>query len=191
MLTAYIFCLAVGGGFLALSFFGDFLEADVDIDADVDGGLDALSHGGDIAQLFSIRAAIYAMFGFGAAGSLLYGIWGGGQPVLTAALAGGTGVASGALISSVFGYLKRTESGALRAEQSFVGLTGEVSLEIAPGSRGSVSVRRGDRRVRIRARVADTYQGAEALASGQPVVVVEMADGIASVSPIGPKLLEE
>ena len=193
MLTAYIFCLAVGGGFLALSFFGDFLEGDVDIDTDVDAGadLDALSHGAGIAQLFSIRAAIYAMFGFGAAGSLLHLIWGGGQPVLTAALAGGTGVASGALISSVFGYLKRTESGALRGEQSFVGLTGEVSLEIAPGSRGSVSVRRGDRRVRIRARVADTYQGAEALASGQPVVVVEMADGIASVSPIGPKLLEE
>ena len=193
MLTAYIFCLAVGGGFLALSFFGDFLEGDVDIDTDVDAGadLDALSHGAGIAQLFSIRAAIYAMFGFGAAGSLLHLIWGGGQPVLTAALAGGTGVASGALISSVFGYLKRTESGALRGEQSFVGLTGEVSLEIAPGSRGSVSVRRGDRRVRIRARVADTYQGAEALASGQPVVVVEMEDGIASVSPIGPKLLEE
>ncbi len=193
MLTAYIFCLAVGGGFLALSFFGDFLETSIDIDADVDvdGGLDALSHGGDIAQLFSIRAAIYAMFGFGAAGSLLHLIWGGGQPVLTAALAGGTGVASGALISAVFGYLKRTESGALRGEQSFVGLTGEVSLEIAPGSRGSVTVRRGDRRVRIRAQVADTYRGAEALAAGQPVVVVEMEDGIASVSPVGPKLLEE
>ena len=150
-----------------------------------------LSHGGDIAQLFSIRAAIYAMFGFGAAGSLLYGIWGGGQPVLTAVIAGGTGVASGALISSVFGYLKRTETGTLRGEQSFVGLTGEVSMEIAPGNRGSVTVRRGDRRVRIRAQVADTYRGAEALAAGQPVVVVEMEDGIASVSPVGPKLLEE
>ena len=193
MLTAYMFCLAVGGGFLALSFFGDFLEGDVDIDTDVDAGadLDALSHGAGIAQLFSIRAAIYAMFGFGAAGSLLHLIWGGGQPVLTAAIAGGTGVASGALISSVFGYLKRTETGTLRGEQSFVGLTGEVSMEIAPGNRGSVTVRRGDRRVRIRAQVADTYRGAEALAAGQPVVVVEMEDGIASVSPVGPKLLEE
>ncbi len=193
MLTAYIFCLAVGGGFLALSFFGDFMESDVDVDTDVDvdADMDALAHGSGIAQLFSIRALINALFGFGAAGSLLHLIWGGGQPVLTATIAGGMGVASGALISSVFGYLKRTESGTLRGEQSFLGLTGEVSMEIAPGSRGSVTVRRGDRRVRIRAQVVDTYQAAEALAAGQPVVVVEMEDGIASVSPIGPKLLEE
>lgn len=193
MLTAYIFCLAVGGGFLALSFFGDFLEGDVDIDADVDvdADMDALAHSSGIAQLFSLRAAINALFGFGAAGSLLHLVWGGGQPILTAVIAGGTGVASGALISSVFGYLKRTESGTLRGEQSFVGLTGEVSLEIAPGSRGSVTVRRGDRRVRIRAQVADTYRAAEALTAGHPVVVVEMKDGIASVTPVGPKLLEE
>jgi len=193
MLTAYIFCLAVGGGFLALSFFGDFLEGDVDIDADldVDADMDALAHGSGIAQLFSLRAAINALFGFGAAGSLLHLVWGGGQPILTAAIAGGTGLASGALISTVFGYLKRTESGALRGEQSFVGLTGEVSLEIASGSRGSVTVRRGDRRVRIRAQMADTYRAAEALTAGHPVVVVEMKDGIASVTPVGPKLLEE
>lgn len=193
MLTAYIFCLAVGGGFLALSFFGDFLESDVDIDADVDvdTDMDALAHGSGIAQLFSLRAVINALFGFGAAGSLIHLVWGGGQPILTAAIAGGTGLASGALISSVFGYLKRTESGALRGEESFVGLTGEVSLEIAPDSRGSVTVRRGDRRVRIRAQVADTYHAAEALTAGHPVVVVEMKDGIASVTPVGPKLLEE
>ena len=195
MLTAYIFCLAVGGGFLALSLFGDFLEGDVDIDADVDVDMDvdgdALSHAGGIAQFFSLRAAINALFGFGAAGALLHLLWDGNQPVVTAAVAGGVGVASGALISSVFGYLKRTESGALRGEQSFVGLTGEVSLEISPGSRGSVTVRRGDRRVRIRAQVADTYRRTDALGAGQPVVVVEMKDGIASVSPVGPKLLEE
>ena len=194
MLTAYVFCLAVGGGFLALSFFGDFLEGDagldIDADMDVDADTDALSHGG-IAQLFSIRAAINALFGFGAAGTALHLLWGGGQPLLTAAIAGGTGVASGALISSVFGYLKRTESGTLRGEQSFVGLTGEVSLEVAPDGLGSVTVRRGDRRVRIRARMADTYRDGAALSPGQPVVVVEMMDGIASVTPVAPKLLEE
>ena len=193
MLTAYIFCLAVGGGFLALSFFGDFLEGDVDIDTDLDAGsdLDTAAHGSGIAQLFSIRAAIYALFGFGAAGSLLHAFWGGGQPFLTAAVAGGTGLASGALITTVFGYLKRTEAGTLRGEQSFVGLTGEVSLEIAPGSRGAVTVRRGDRRIRIRARAAETWQGEEPLGTGQAVVVVEMKGGIAAVSPVAPKLLEE
>ena len=74
MLTTYIFCLAVGGGFLALSFFGDFLEGDVDVDTDVDvgGDLDAASHGVGIAQLFSIRSIINALFGFGAAGTMLH-----------------------------------------------------------------------------------------------------------------------
>jgi len=41
MLTAYVICLAVGGGFLALSFFGDFLEGDADFGADLDVGADA------------------------------------------------------------------------------------------------------------------------------------------------------
>ena len=35
MLTAYIFCLAVGGGFLVLSLFGD---ADTEVDFDADFG---------------------------------------------------------------------------------------------------------------------------------------------------------
>ena len=192
MLATYIFCLAIGGGFLALSLFGGFLEGtEIEVDVGPDAAdLDAAAHGG-IAQLFSIRAAIYALFGFGAAGSLLHALWDGGQPALTAAIAGGTGVASGALIGTVLGYLRRTEAGTLRGEQSFVGLAGEVSLEILPGGRGVVTVRRGDRRIRIRARAADTRRPDEPLAAGVAVVVVEMKDGIASVSPVGAQLLEE
>ncbi len=191
MLTAYVFCLAVGGGLLALSFFGDFLDADVDFDADVDADLAETAAGTGIAQVFSVRALINAIFGFGAAGALLHLVWGGGQPMLTAAIAGATGLASGAVISTVFGYLKRTESGGLKEEESFVGLTGEVSLEVGPGSHGTVTVRRGDRRVRLRARNADASGGRPTLSPGQPVVVVEMNDGIAAVAPVGPRLLEE
>ena len=197
MLTAYIFCLAVGGGLLAVSLFGDFLDSDVDVDldadvdVDVDGELADVAAGTGIAQVFSVRALINAIFGFGAAGTLLHLVWGGGQPMLTAAIAGGTGLASGALISTVFGYLKRTESGILRGEESFVGLTGEVSLEIGPDGHGAVTVRRGDRRVRLRARPADASGSAAALGPGQAVVVVEMKDGVAAVTPVGPRLLEE
>ncbi len=193
MLTAYVFCLAVGGGLLALSFFSDFLEGDVDLDADVDvdADVDGISAGTGIAQVFSVRALINAIFGFGAAGALLHLVWGGAQPMLTAAIAGATGLGSGALISTVFAYLKRTESGALKGEESFVGLTGEVSLEVGPGSHGTVTVRRGDRRVRLRARAADGSAGTLALGRGQAVVVVDMSDGIAAVAPVGPKLLED
>ena len=195
MLTAYIFCLAVGGGLLAVSLFGDFLDSDVDVDldadVDVDGELGDVAAGTGIAQVFSVRALINAMFGFGAAGTLLHLVWGGGQPMLTAAIAGGTGLASGALISTVFGYLKRTESGVLKGEESFVGLTGEVSLGIGPDSHGTVTVRRGDRRVRLRARPADASGAAAAIGPGQAVVVVEMKDGVAAVTPVGPRLLDE
>ena len=121
MLAAYIFCLVVGGGFLLLSLFGDFLEADADIDADADLGI---GDAGDVAKLFSLRAIVYALFGFGAAGSLLHLVWGGARPGLTALVAGITGLATGALIGAAFGFLKRSSAGALLGEQSFVGLTG-------------------------------------------------------------------
>ena len=187
MLAAYIFCLVVGGGFLALSLFGDFLETDADVDAD--GGLD-LGDSGDIAKLFSIRAIIYALFGFGAAGTLLHLIWGGARPGLTAIAAGVTGLATGALIAAGFRFLKRGSSGAMLGEQSFVGLTGEVSLEIASGSPGTVRVLRGDRRHSIRARMDASCPSDPPLAPGQAVVVVGMESGIAAVVPVEMKLVE-
>jgi len=54
-----------------------------------------------------------------------------------------------------------------------------------------VTVRRGDRRIRIRARAVDTWEADEPLDAGRAVVVVEMKDGIAYVTPVAPKLLEE
>ena len=74
MLAAYIFCLVVGGGFLLLSLFGDFLEADADVDLDGDADL-AIGDAGDVAKLFSLRAIVYALFGFGASGTLLHLVW--------------------------------------------------------------------------------------------------------------------
>ena len=191
MLTAYIFCLVLGGGLLALSFFGDFLEGDVDaaidLDADVGSGLDA----GDFARLFSLRAIVYALFGFGAAGAVLYAIWGGARPGLTAALAGGMGLASGALISAVFGYLKRSESGAVQGEASLIGLRGEVRMSISEGGIGQVRIESGARQFRIRAR-ADDLDGTDmTLEAGRPVVVVDVKEGVAVVAPVEMKLLED
>ena len=191
MLTAYIFCLVLGGGLLAMSFFGDFLEGDVDaaidIDADVDSGLDA----GDFARLFSLRAIVYALFGFGAAGTVLHAIWGGARPGLTAALAGAMGLASGALISAVFGYLQRTESGAIQGETALVGLRGEVRMSISEGGIGQVRIESGARQYRIRARADDLDGAAMTLEAGRPVVVVDVKEGVAVVAPVEMKLLED
>ena len=191
MLTAYLFCLLVGGGFLALSVFGDFLDGmDIDVDVDIDGELDA-GGGADVAKLLSLRTVVYALFGFGATGSLLHWLWAGASQGLTLAFAGVTGLASGALISTVFRYLRRTGSGAALGEGSFVGLTGEVSMEIAPGDAGTVKVVRGERRYSVRARMDVTGAEEEALPPGRPVVVVEMADGVATVVPVERNLIEE
>lgn len=188
MLATYIFCLVVGGGFLALSLFSDFLETDADIDADADLGI---GDAGDFAKLFSLRSIVYALFGFGAAGCVLHLVWGGARPELTAIVAGATGVTTGVLIGAAFGFLKRGSSGAMIGEQSFVGLTAEVSLGITSASPGSIRVLRGDRRHGIRARLDASCAPEQTLSPGQSVVVVSMASGIAAVVPVEMKLLDD
>lgn len=193
MLTAYIFCLVVGGGLLALSFFGDFLEGDVDADGalELEADVDVDADGLDFAKLFSLRAIVYTLFGFGAAGAVLHAIWGGGRPGLTAAVAGGMGLASGALINTVFGYLKRTESGTMEGEDSLIGLSGEVRMEITEGGIGQVRIDSGSRQFRMRARADDLEDAGIALEAGRPVVVVDVKQGVAIVAPIDVKLLED
>lgn len=193
MLTAYIFCLVVGGCLLALSLFGDFLDADVDADGalELEGDFDAAADGADFTNLFSLRAIVYTLFGFGAAGAVLHAIWGSGRPVLTAAIAGGMGLASGALISTVFGYLKRTESGTMEGEESLIGLRGEVRMAITEGGTGEVRIGSGSRQFRMRARADDLEDVGMALEAGRPVVVVDVKEGVALVAPMEMKLLED
>lgn len=193
MLTAYIFCLVVGGCLLALSLFGDFLEGDVDADGalELEGAVDADVDGADFTKLFSLRAVVYTLFGFGASGAMLHLVWGGGRPGLTAAIAGGMGLASGALISTVFGYLKRTESGGMEGEEALIGLSGEVRMAITEGGIGEVRIDRGSRRFRMRARADDLEGVGMTLKAGRPVVVVDVNDGVALVAPLETNLLED
>ena len=193
MLAAYIFSLVVGGGLLALTLFGDFFDSDVDADAgiDLDGDADVAVDGSEVAKLLSLRALVYTLFGFGGAGVVLNLIWGGAQPVLTAAIAAGMGLGCGALVSAVFGYLRRTEAGEIQAEASLVGLRGEVVMTIAAGETGEVRIRSGERQYRMRARSDDPAEADGILVAGRPVMVVEVKDGVAYVAPVGMKLLED
>ena len=195
MLTAYIFSLVVAGGLLALTLFGDLLGGDVDVDADagidLDGDTDPLSDGSEIAKLLSLRSLVYALFGFGGAGLVLHLIWAGAQPGLTALIAGGMGLGSGALVSTVFGYLKRTEAGAIQGERALVGLSGEVVMAIGDGETGAVRIRSGERRYRMRARADHPSGAAQTIEAGRSVVVVDVTDGVALVTPIDDKLLED
>lgn len=193
MLAAYIFSLVVGGGLLALNLFGDFLDSDVDADAgiDLDGDADAISGGSEIAKLLSLRSLVYALFGFGGAGLVLHLIWAGAQPVLTALIAGGMGLGSGALVSTVFGYLKRTEAGEIQGERALVGLSGKIVMAIGDGETGAVRIRSGERQYQMRARADLPSGAAQSLEAGRAIVVVDVKDGVALVTPIDNKLLED
>lgn len=187
MLATYVFCATVGGALLALSFFGDFLDGAGDGALDVDGAEDAA---GGVAKLFSLRTIVYGLFGFGASGTALHLLWSGARPGTAAVAAGAAGLVSGGLASAVFGYLKHSEAGEIPGEASFVGLAGKVTVAVEAGSPGTVSVQRGGRRYRLRARAHDADGRAGSLPEGRPVVVVDMKDGVAAVAPVDAKLLE-
>jgi len=194
MLSAYVFCLVVGGGLAALSAFGDLfgadpVDADLDVDlaadADFDTGVDA-DGGGHAAAVFSLRSLIFALFGFGGVGAVM--TWLGSDPAspATIGLATSGGLLTGITIGAFLGYLKRSDSGARATEQRFIGMPARVTLPLGPESVGRIIVRRGDREHAVRAL---PHPGET---SGDPetwteVVVIEMRDGVAYVGPVDPE----
>lgn len=208
MVALYVFSLVLGGGFLAMSAFGDLFggHGDVDFDSDLggfDGGLELdagdlgmdvghldvdVAHaelsadGGHLAtKILSIRTLFYSLFGFGSVGSLLTFVWT-GDPLLTAGFAIAGGLASGAVINAAFGYVKGSESGVLLGEESYAGVRGRVTLPIRAEVPGRVVVERGGRRVKLRALPHPSGQGDPS--TWTRVLVVEMEKGVARVAPI-------
>ncbi len=196
MLPLYVFALILGGGFLIVSLFGDALDADVDADADLDGlefDTDASAHvagsSGGWSKLFSIRSLVYALFGFGAVGTILHVLRGGDLAVNTALFAGAGAVLSGALISVLFGFVKGSESGERLSEEAFRGLLGRVSLPLGQGSAGQIIVTQGTRTLRLPARVHPAADDPGSAEAWKDVVVIDMEKGVAMVAPAARDLL--
>lgn len=136
----------------------------------------------DAEKIFSLRGMIYALFGFGLAGTALG--WIGYPPAApaTIVLAGGAGLGSGWVTTRMMNWLRRSESGGREGQTSFEGQPGRVVLPLEPGSPGRVKVRRGARSYRLRALPYDST--ADDASGWEDVVVVEMRDGVAYVSPV-------
>lgn len=198
MFAVYIFCLVLGGSLMAVSVLGDVFgdaDLDLDLDTDLDVELDAADLGvgaGDVdvdagdatdaVKILSIRTLIYTMFGFGAVGTLLSFLGAGGfLGILAFAVAGG--LVSGAVVTTVFNYLRRTDTGAQLSDATYVGLSGRVTLPITEGSAGTVAVERGHRRVSLRALPHPSAVEGDP-SSWTSVVVVEMDRGVARVAPV-------
>lgn len=194
MLSAYVFCLVVGGGLAALSAFGDLfgadaVDADLDVDVDVDADFDGVhaDGGGHAAAVFSLRSLIFALFGFGGVGAIMS--WLGSDPAapLTIGLATGGGLLTGVLVGAFLGYLKRSDTGPRATERRYVGMPARVTLPLGPGSAGRIVVRRGDREHAIRALPHPGEAATADPGSWTEVVVIEMRDGVAYVGPVRPE----
>ena len=203
MISFYVFSLVLGGGFLGLSLLGDLFGGhgdvdlgggvDLDVDLDVDVGdmeLDALDtdvaghgHGHLASKVFSIRTITYSLFGFGAVGTLLTWLWAGSAPTATLLLAVGTGLTSGALISSAFVWMRRSESGGVDTEEAFEGHVGRVTLPVSAGG-GLVIVEKAGKEIELRALPHPSAASRGDAASWKRIVVVEMDRGIALVAPL-------
>lgn len=189
MYAAYLFSVVLGGGLLLLSVLGDILGGDtidveIDLDADTDLALDADSDmDGSASKILSIRTVVYALFGFGAVGTLLTKIGFVAAAPTTIAYAAIGGLVSGAMVQKAFAYLRRTESGLLESDDSYIGLPATVTLPLGGGSAGNIAVQRGDRRHTLRA-LPHASVDPDAVPEGwKSVVVVEMKDGVAYVAP--------
>lgn len=189
MISLYLFALLVGGGLLIASIIGsgdhghggDFGDA-----AGHDGGRDG-GHG-NAAQFLSLRNLTYLLFVFGGVGSAL--TWKSDIPgIFILAIAALAGLAIASVTAASFGYLRRTDSGGRDSEDSFVGLAGRVVVPIGSGAMGKVQLVRGDRMFELLARPLDSE--AIGISDWKSVVVVEMENGTALVTPLDEPLLKQ
>lgn len=175
----YWFALVIGAGLLLMSLLGDFFgHADVDL-PDADVGADGTHGHAHVFDIFSIRNATYFLFAFGAGGLLV------GRATDSAALAAVSatllGLAGGAISSAVFGWLRRTESGGLADDAGWGGRVAEVVLPLSAEGTGKVLVNRGGREHELLARPFE--RGVESSDQWRSVVIVEMENGVALVTP--------
>lgn len=185
MSMLYWFALVVGAGLLLMSLFSDFFgDVHGDIGGDTDlGGAHADAEG---FRILSLRNATYFLFAFGAAGVLLGWATEGDAPVLTAVLATLLGVAGGGISATAFGWLRRTESGYIGDDRGWVGRVGQVVLPLSAEGTGKILVNRSGRDHELLARPFET--GSESPEQWRSVLIVELENGVALVSPYGGSL---
>lgn len=115
--------------------------------------------------------------------------------VLTAAGTGGggafvaasiVGILAGVLNGALFSYLRRSESTTEVGDEQLAGKIGKVVVPVAGDRRGRIAVSVGGQQIHLS---AHAVPGAPAeLGVGSAVLVVEVHNGIARVTPLDPEL---
>jgi hypothetical protein len=181
MNALYWFALVVGAGmYLFSAFAGHGDGTDAHVGGDVHDG-DVGHHGSEGFRILSLRNATYFLFAFGVSGVALTWLWQGRFGLVTALVAALLGVVGGAISSLTFGWLRKSESGDLPGDSTWLGTQGRVTIPLSRDGTGKVLVSRAGREHELLARpLEDTAPHPERWIS---VMVVEMRHGVALVAP--------
>jgi membrane protein implicated in regulation of membrane protease activity len=106
------------------------------------------------------------------------------------------GVVAGVVNSTVFGYLRRSESTTAVDDADLAGTIGRVVVPVSGDRRGRIAITVGDQQIHLSAQAlpparSEGRSGPEAGAEldvGASVLVVEVRNGIASVTSLDPEL---
>jgi membrane protein implicated in regulation of membrane protease activity len=108
---------------------------------------------------------------------------GAGTTFVAAAVAA---IVAGVLNSTLFGYLRRSESTTEVNDAQLSGKVGRVVVPVSQDRRGRISVTVGDQQIHLSAQALP--DATAELTVGAPVLVVEVRNGIASVTRLDPEL---
>ena len=190
MLSLYLFSAIIGVGLILLSLLGGEAEADgPEFDGEVDADFDLeveheIGLAGEVGELvlglFKPRNLTFLMAAFGTTGALL--TWAGTNAATTLLLASAMGVGSMMLTHAVFTWLRRTDSSVdVLSDRDLEGSIARVTLPIAPGSRGQISVVAAGQQMYLTARLVERV-GTE-LTIGTEVLIRRTDNGVAEVIP--------
>lgn len=186
LLPFYVGGLIVGGGLLGASMLlgGHGHDADADLDADADADLSGdhdhdHDHGSDLAHavwlpILSLRFWTFFSAFFGLTGTLLDGL-GLAPPYTALGVALGMGFLCGYTTSALIRSLKskQVDSG-IDPERDYVGKSGDVLLDVAPGDPGVV-------RLHVKGVLVDLDAMVDPdgprLRRGEKVIVLGLAEG--------------
>ncbi len=185
MIGVYLFAAAAGIPLLVWMLFAGGDEGGADDGASGDGMGAEGGIGGLMLRLLPLSTIAIVSATFGICGLALQAADIGSVTTFVAAAA--LAAVSGVLNSAVFAYLRRSESTASVSDDQLAGRVGRIVLPTGVDRRGRVVVSAGNQPVSLSA-LALLDPGDRDLEVGATVVVIEVRNGVATVSRIDPEL---